>query len=110
MSSSLAPSPPPVGVQTPAQAQAGTRLQRVLYAIAMNPDRFASMEEQVFLLARAFRERGEFFLPLWICDHRTGNPPVYEAAGLQAECLDLHHFRLGTLMRLVRLIRSHRVE
>jgi glycosyltransferase involved in cell wall biosynthesis len=86
------------------------RLQRVLYAIAMNPDRFASLEEQIFLLTRAFGEQGGFFLPLFICDHRTGNPPVYEQAGMRAECLDLHRFRLRTLWRLVRLIRRERIE
>jgi len=86
------------------------RLQRVLYAVAMNPDRFASLEEQVFLLTRAFQERGEFFLPLWICDHVKGTPAVYEAAGLRAECLDLHHFRVRTLVQLVRLIHRERIE
>ncbi|MGP0067392.1 MAG: glycosyltransferase family 4 protein [Isosphaeraceae bacterium] len=94
----------------PDETEGGVRLQRVLYAIAMNPDRFASMEEQIFLITRAIQERGGLFLPLWICGHRTGNPPVYEAAGLRAECLDLHHFRLRTLVHLVRLIHHHRIE
>jgi len=86
------------------------RLQRVLYAIGMDPNRFASLEEQIFLLTRAFQERGEFFLPLWICDHVKGTPAVYEAAGLRAECLDLHHFRVRTLVHLVRLIHRDRIE
>jgi len=76
----------------------------------MNPDRFASMEEMIFLLTRASQERGDFFLPLWICHHVKGTPAVYEAAGLRAECLDLYHFRLRTLMQLVRLICRHRIE
>ena len=85
-------------------------MRRVLYAIAMNPDRFASLEEQIFLLTSAFGEQGGFFLPLFICSHRTGNPPVYEAAGLRAECLDLHRFRVRTLWQLVQLIRRERIE
>jgi glycosyltransferase involved in cell wall biosynthesis len=101
---------PSIETQAPMHTGDSGRLQRVLYAIAMNPDRFASMEEQTFLLTRAFQQRGGFFLPLFICSHRTGNPPVYEAAGLRAECLDLHHFRIRTLWQLVRLIRRDRIE
>jgi len=101
---------PEVQVQASSPAQRTGRLRRVMYAIAMNPDRFASLDEQVFQLTRAFQEREEFFLPLFICGHRTGNPPIYEAAGLRAECLDLHHFRLRTLWQLVRLIHRNRIE
>ena len=109
MSQALAPFAPATAAQLPVD-RSGARLRRVLFAIAMNPDRFASLEEQIFVLTRIFRERGELFLPLWICDHRTGNPPVYEAAGLRAECLDLHRFRIGTLAKLVRLIRREHIE
>jgi len=109
MPETLAPSLLLSKAQSPSD-QGGTRLQRVLYAIAMNPDRFATLEEQIFLLTRAFEERGEFFLPLWICDHVKGTPAVYEAAGLRAECLDLHHFRVRTLVQLVRLIHRERIE
>jgi glycosyltransferase involved in cell wall biosynthesis len=76
----------------------------------MNPDRFASLEEQIFLLTRAFGEEGGFFLPLFICDHRTGNPPVYAEACMRAECMDLHRFRLHTLLHLVRLIRRDCID
>jgi len=96
--------------QVRTRTDGAARLQRVLYAFAMDPNRFASLEEQVFLLTRAFQERGEFFLPLWICDHVKGTPAVYAAAGMRAECLDLHHFRIHTLMQLVRLLRRERIE
>ncbi len=101
---------PPIEAQSPVDAGDRGRLQRVLYAFAMNPDRFASLEEQVFLLTRAFQERDGLFLPLFICSNRTGNPPVYESAGLRAECLDLHYFSIRNLWRLVRLIRRDRIE
>src|SRR5262245_11790038 len=110
MAGSIASALPATNAQPLVRTQATGRLRRVMYAIAMNPDRFASLDEQVFQLTRAFQERGQFFLPLFICDHRTGNPPIYEAAGLRAECLDLHHFRFRTLWRLVRLIRRNRIE
>jgi glycosyltransferase involved in cell wall biosynthesis len=96
--------------QDTADPATAARLRRVLYAIAMDPDRFATMEEQILLITRAFRQRAGLFLPLFICSHRKGNPAVYEAAGLRAECLDLHRFRLHTLWQLVRLIRRDRIE
>src|SRR5947207_1633538 len=41
-------------------------LARVLYAVLLDPSRkFGSLEEQVFILAREFRDRGGFFLPLF---------------------------------------------
>jgi glycosyltransferase involved in cell wall biosynthesis len=110
MAGTITPLRPTIESETSVNERKASRLRRVLYAIAMNPDRFASLDEQIFQLTRACQNRGEFFLPLFICNHRTGNPPVYDAAGLRAECLDLHRFRLRTLWRLVRLIKRNRIE
>ena len=85
-------------------------MRRVLYAVAMDPDRFASFEEQILMLTRRCKERNDLLLPLFICSHIKGNPPIYEDAGLHAECLDLHHFTIPTLLRLMQIIRKNNIE
>jgi len=83
----------------------------VLYAVALDPSRkFGSLEEQIFLLGKAFAARGSLFLPLFLCPPGPGKTARYHDAGLAAECLDLTHFRPGRLWQLVRLIRRQRIE
>jgi glycosyltransferase involved in cell wall biosynthesis len=87
------------------------RLRRVLYVIGLNPSlKFGSLEEQIFCLARAFKEEGGLFLPLFQSPLGPEARAMYQAAGLEAECLSLDTFSIATLRRLMRLIRSHRIE
>ena len=87
------------------------RLKRVLYVIGLNPSlKFGSLEEQIFCLARAFREEGGLFLPLFQSPLGPEARAMYQAAGLEAGSLSLETFNVATLRRLTRLIREHRIE
>jgi glycosyltransferase involved in cell wall biosynthesis len=98
-------------VKAPLLAERADRLQRVLYAINMDPTRkFGSLEEQMVVLAREFRARGSLFLPLFTCPEPAGPPTQWDALGVPVECLDLQRFRWSSLWRLVRLVRRHRIE
>ena len=91
--------------------QKSYRLQRVLYLTDLNPaDKFGSLEEMIFVLARAFRDRGGLFLPVFNAPLGSKAAAQYEAQGLQAEALDLRQFNFSTLRRLWHLIRQHRIE
>ncbi len=86
-------------------------LQRALYAITLDPDqKFGSLEEQICLLARAFRERGSLFLPLFLCPPGPGKTRQFEDRGVRAECLDLIPFRLAALRRLRQLIERECID
>jgi len=87
------------------------RLQRVLYVIGLNPSlKFGSLEEQIFCLAKAFKEEGGLFLPLFQSPLGPEARATYQAAGLEAGSLSLESFNVATLRRLMRLIREHRIE
>ncbi len=87
------------------------RLQRVLYAIALDPSRkFGSMEEQIYLLAQAFHEHGSLFVPLFSATPDPGTQRRYHDAGLETAFLDLAQFRPAALERLVDLVRRLRIE
>src|SRR5262245_55452182 len=104
-------SPVRVGTSpTPALAVAPP-LRRVLYAIGLAPGRkFGSLEEQIFLLGRAFQEHGSLFMPLFLCPPGPDKLRHYLDAGLPAECLDLTTFSLPRLRQLVRLVRRRRIQ
>jgi glycosyltransferase involved in cell wall biosynthesis len=86
-------------------------LHRVLYAIALDPDqKFGSLEEQICLLADAFRDLGSLFLPLFLCPPGPGKTRQFEERGVRAECLDLARFRFRALERLQKLIGRERIE
>jgi L-malate glycosyltransferase len=91
---------------------AGRRpLPRVLYALMLDPGRkFGSMEEQLVLFADAFRAEGSLFLPLFISDPARASFDDYQKRGVDAECLDLRRFRLGTLLELRQMIGRHRID
>src|SRR5437667_6909139 len=93
---------------SPSPARSAARLNRVLYAVAMNPAlKFGSLEEQMLELGRAFRAQGGLFLPLFSCDEALPVAPEFAADGIQAVCLDLLRFRFGQQVRLARLIRTN---
>ena len=86
-------------------------LQRALYVIALDPSKkFGSLEEQIFVQACAFRDRQSIFLPLFSSAPSKVCEEHYRANGLAVEFLDLDHFRIGTLRRLLRSIRDNRLE
>jgi glycosyltransferase involved in cell wall biosynthesis len=82
----------------------------VLYVIGLDPSvKFGSLEEQIVMLARAFRERGGLLLPVF--DAPLGEAgEIYREAGVEAECLGLHGFEWAKLRRLLGLIRQHRID
>jgi glycosyltransferase involved in cell wall biosynthesis len=87
------------------------RLRRVLYAIVLDPSRkFGSLEEQVFILARAFRDRGSRFVPLFTAPPDPATLQRYRDAGLETAFLDLTQFRPATLERLVDMLRHLEIE
>jgi len=86
-------------------------LPRVLCAAGLNPGlKFGSLEEQLLLLARAFRQQGSTFVPLFDSPLRGRTLAAYESEGLASEWLDLHTYRLGTLRRLLRVIDEHAIQ
>jgi glycosyltransferase involved in cell wall biosynthesis len=86
-------------------------LRRVLYAISLNPSlKFGSREEQIFLLARAFKQQGSLFLPLFQSPLGAEAQAMYQAAGLEAGWLNLEAFDFKTLCGLMRLIDQHKIE
>src|SRR5438034_10512229 len=86
------------------------RLRRALYVIGLNPSlKFGSLEEQIFCLARAFKEHGGLFLPLFQSPLGPEARAMYQAAGLEAGSLNLEAFDLTTLRRLMRLLHQHRI-
>lgn len=86
-------------------------LPRVLYALVLDPgSKFGSMEEQLVVLAEAFREQGGLFLPLFISGRPASALGDYHRRGVPAECLELRHFRMGTLVALCRLIQRERID
>jgi glycosyltransferase involved in cell wall biosynthesis len=92
-------------------ALADPALKRVLYAIVLDPSRkFGSLEEQIFILGRAFQERGGLFLPLFLCPGGPDKLHRYHDAGLPAECLDLGSFSLPRLWKLAGLVRRQRID
>jgi Glycosyltransferase Family 4 len=86
-------------------------LRRVLYAIDLDPStKFGSMEEQIFELARAFRDRGGQFIPLFRTPLGPEASALSDAEHLRAEALDLSRFRLQTLLKIVKLVRQFRIQ
>jgi glycosyltransferase involved in cell wall biosynthesis len=83
---------------------------RVLYLTDLAPsDKFGSMEEQIFELARAFRDRGGLFLPVF---GGTPAPQViehYAQAGLAVEGMSLHEYSVASVFRLLALIRDNEI-
>lgn len=87
------------------------KLRRVLYITDLHPSmKFGSLDEQIFVLACAFKERGELFLPVFRAPLEAEAANRYAAAGLSAESLNLYKLSLPRLRRLLRLIRRHKIE
>jgi glycosyltransferase involved in cell wall biosynthesis len=86
-------------------------LRRVLYLTDLQPsDKFGSLEEQIFTLARAFNERDGLFVPVFGAPVGPATAEQYRALGLHVEALDLHQFSLSNLRRLLGFIRRYDIE
>jgi len=86
-------------------------LRRVLYITDLDPSKkFGSLEEQIFILARAFDEQGSLFLPLFRKPPAGKTRTSFEDSALQVEWADLRSFTLGTARYLDRIIRRSKIE
>jgi glycosyltransferase involved in cell wall biosynthesis len=86
-------------------------LPRVLYVLVMRPGhKFGSIEEQIVALADRFRAEGSVFVPLFSTAVGDGSVDFYRARGIDAEMVDLRRMRPGTLVRLWRILRRHRID
>ncbi len=88
-----------------------SRLQRVLYVAGLDPSmKFGSLEEQVLEFAKAARDRGSLFLPLYAAALGGATRDRYAAEGFLAEALDLWNFDLAKARVLTGIVRRHRIE
>ncbi len=100
-----------VPMPKPVPQSGSARLKRVLFAMRLDPaGKFGSIEEQALTQARSFRQRGSLFLPVFLRPLDRESASQYSQEGLLAADLDLARFRLGTLRRLLTMIRHHRIE
>lgn len=67
------------------------------------------MEEQIFEVARAFRQAGGLFLPVFRSEPTARVRAQYQSHGLDVAGLDLHDFRIASVHALRRMIRAHRI-
>lgn len=89
------------------------RLPRVLYAVALDASqKFGSLEEQIYLLARAFRDESSALVPVFLpaAGPRGGGLAAFDEAGLPTAGLDLWRFRWSTLRQLSNLIDEHDIR
>lgn len=83
----------------------------MLYVTDLHPSlKFGSLDEQIFVLARAFKERGSVFVPVFGEALGAEAASRYENAGLPAEALNLYRFTPAALRQLLRLIRRYSIE
>jgi glycosyltransferase involved in cell wall biosynthesis len=86
-------------------------LPRVLYIAALDPSvKFGSLEEQVLLLAAAFRDEGSAFVPVFTTAPKGQTEREFLARDLPWESCEFHDFRWDTLVRLRDLVRKHRID
>jgi glycosyltransferase involved in cell wall biosynthesis len=86
-------------------------LPRTLAVLSLDPNqKFGSLEEQTLIFARAFRDRGSAFVPVFVSQPVGPVAEIFRREGLAAEGLDLEAFRPGALRALVRLADRHAIE
>src|SRR5215471_7681841 len=91
--------------------QTKVRARRVLYLTDLRPaDKFGSLEEQVFVLAKELSAVGGALIPVFGAPIGTETGEQYHAAGLSIEWLDLHTFDLKTLRHLMNLVRRYEID
>jgi spore coat protein SA len=84
---------------------------RVLYLTDLRPaDKFGSLEEQIFVLAKAVKNNGGTLIPVFGAHVGPETAKQYESAGLLTYALDLHDFSLASLRRLISFVKIHQIE
>jgi glycosyltransferase involved in cell wall biosynthesis len=73
-------------------------------------EKFGSLEEQTLFIARAFRDRGSAFIPVFAAEPVGEVAEIFRREHLAAEGLDLDAFHPSTLRALVRLVDRHGIE
>src|ERR1700722_16267238 len=85
-------------------------LPGVLFVVVVDPSsKFGSLEEQIILLARAFKLNDGLFYPLFICPGGASLGAAFQQAGVEAECMDLRTFRWSQLAKMSRLIKKRKI-
>src|SRR6476469_9697445 len=86
-------------------------LKRVLFAFQLDASqKFGSLEEQVYVLAREFKDRNSLLIPIFITDPTPDSAQAYRSAGILVENLNLQVFEWGRFRRLMHLIRAEKIE
>lgn len=93
-----------------APASNSNRLRRVLFVVNLNPTKFGSLEEQIFILAKTFKRHQSLFVPVFVRALREKDEYAYQDAGLPVAYLDLNLFKVSTFLQLMHLIDSHKIE
>ena len=92
-------------------ASRAIRLKRVLFAIALDPTlKYGTLEEQIFFLARAFRDRGSLFLPVFLSPLTARDASQYQTEGIPVEHLNCSRLTIRTLLHLVQLSYRYKIE
>jgi len=91
-------------------ASNSNRLRRVLFVVNLNPIKFGSLEEQIFILAKAFKRYQGLFVPVFVRALREKDECAYQDAGLPVAHLDFTQFTVSTFLQLMRLIDCHKIE
>lgn len=92
-------------------ASATPRLHRVLFACSLGPgQKFGSLEEQIFELALAMRERGGLLLPVYSGPLSAQAAEHYRRAGLTVDSMILQRFDTATLRRLLAVVKRERID
>jgi len=87
------------------------RLPRVAYVMGLDSSlKFGSLEEQVLILAQAFRDRGGSFVPVFAAPLGGEAAREFEAARLAVAAVDLHRFGLRRLADLIAILRHHQID
>src|SRR5215469_9559553 len=91
-------------------ASNSNRLRRVLFVVNLNPTKFGSLEEQIFILSHTFKRHQSLFVPVFVRPLREKDHSAYQNAGLSFAHLDLNLFSVSTFLKLMRLIDCHKIE
>lgn len=86
------------------------RLRRVLFVVNLDPTKFGSLEEQIYLLAHTFKKHQSLFVPVFVRRMKEKDESAYQNAGLPVAHLDLNLFSVSTFLKLMRLINCHKIE
>lgn len=88
-----------------------SRLPRVLFVAGLNPSiKFGSLEEQILVIAKEFRSRGQTFVPVFDSPMVGDAKAHFAAAAATTEHLSLDRLSVGRVRALLAMIRKYRIE